>query len=46
MAAVVYLYWTATGYEWIRPGDYHSIVGGDGHVHCLHAYSVDLLAHF
>ena len=45
MAAVVYLHWTATGYDWIRPGHYHSIIGGDGRVHRLHAYSVDLPAH-
>ena len=45
MAAVIYLHWTATGYDWIRPGHYHSIIGGDGRVHRLHAYSVDLLAH-
>jgi hypothetical protein len=45
MAAVIYLHWTATGYSWIRPGHYHSIIGGDGLVHRLHAYSVDLPAH-
>ena len=45
MAAVIYLHWTATGYGWIRPGHYHSIIGGDGRVHRLHAYSVDLPAH-
>ena len=45
MAAVIYLHWTATGYDWIRPGNYHSIIGGDGRVHRLHAYSVDLPAH-
>ena len=45
MAAVIYLHWTATGYDWIRPGHYHSIIGGDGRVHRLHAYSVDLPAH-
>ena len=27
MAAVIYLHWTATGYDWIRPGHYHSIIG-------------------
>ena len=45
MAAVIYLHWTATGYDWIRPGHYHSIIGGDGRVNRLHAYSVDLPAH-
>ena len=45
MAAVIYLHWTATGYDWIRPGHCHSIIGGDGRVHRLHAYSVDLPAH-
>ena len=45
MAAVIYLHWTATGYDWIRPGHYHSIIGGDGRVHRLHSYSVDLPAH-
>ena len=45
MAAVIYLHWTATGYDWIRPGRYHSIIGGDGRVHRLHAYRVDLPAH-
>ena len=45
MAALIYLHWTATGYDWIRPGHYHSIIGGDGRVHRLHAYSVDLPAH-
>ena len=39
------MHWTATGYDWIRPGHYHSIIGGDGRVHRLHAYSVDLPAH-
>ena len=45
MAPTIYLHWTATGYDWIRPGHYHSIVGGDGRVHRLHDYSVDLPAH-
>ena len=45
MAATLYLHWTATGYDWIRPGHYHSIISGDGLVHRLHAYSVDLPAH-
>ena len=45
MAAKIYLHWTATGYDWIRPGHYHSIVSGDGRVHRLHSYSVDLPAH-
>ena len=33
MAATIYLHWTATGYDWIRPGRYHRIIGGDGR-HC------------
>ena len=45
MAAVIYLHWTDTGYEWIWPGRHHTIIGGDGRVHRLHAYSVDLPAH-
>ena len=45
MAATIYLHWTATGYDWIRPGHYHAIIGGDGRVHRLHATSVDLPAH-
>ena len=44
MAAVIDLHWTATGYDWIRSGHYHSIIGGDGRVHRYHAYSVDLPA--
>ena len=32
MAAVIYLHWMATGYGWIRPGQYHSIIGGDSRV--------------
>ena len=45
MASTLYLHWTATGYDWIRPGHYHSIVAGDGRVHRLHSYDVDLPAH-
>ena len=45
MAARIYLHWTATSYDWIRPGHYHSIITGDGLVHRLHSYSVDLPAH-
>ena len=45
MAARIYLHWTATGYDWIRPGHYHSIITGDGRVNRLHSYSVDLPAH-
>ena len=45
MAATIYLHWTATGYDWIRPGHYHSIITGDGRVHRLHSYGVDLPAH-
>ena len=45
MAATIYLHWTATGYDWIRPGHYHRIIGGDGRVHRLHALTADLPAH-
>ena len=45
MAATIYLHWTATGYDWIRPGHYHVIISGDGRVHRVHATSVDLPAH-
>lgn len=45
MASILYLHWTATGYDWIRPGHYHAIVAGDGRIHRLHDYSVDLAAH-
>ena len=45
MAATIYLHWTATGYDWIRPGHYHVIISGDGRVHRLHSTSVDLPAH-
>ncbi len=45
MGATIYLHWTATHYDWVRSGHYHSIIDGDGRVHRLHAYSVDLPAH-
>ena len=45
VAATIYLHWTATGYDWIRPGRYHRIIGGDGRVHRLHALTADLPAH-
>ena len=45
MTATIYLHWTATSYDWIRPGHYHSIISGDGRVHRLHDYNVDLPAH-
>jgi hypothetical protein len=45
MTPTLYLHWTATPYTWIRPGHYHSIIGGDGRVHRLHDYNVDLPAH-
>ncbi|MFL0773619.1 MAG: N-acetylmuramoyl-L-alanine amidase, partial [Prochlorococcus sp.] len=45
MAATIYLHWTPTGYDWIRPGRYHVIISGDGRVHRLHSTSVDLPAH-
>ena len=31
MTPTLYLHWTATPYDWIRPGHYHSIISGDGH---------------
>ena len=43
--AVIYLRWTATGYDLIRPGYCHSTIGGNGQVQRLHVYVVDLLAH-
>lgn len=45
LASILYLHWTATGYDWIRPGHYHAIIGGDGRIHRLHDYSIDLAAH-
>ena len=45
MTPTIYLHWTATPYDWIRPGHYHSIISGDGRVHMLHDYNVDLPAH-
>ena len=45
MTPTLYLHWTATSYDWIRPGHYHSIISGDGRVHRLHDYNVDLPAH-
>ena len=45
MTPTLYLHWTATPYDWIRPGHYHSIISGDGSVHRLHDYNVDLPAH-
>ena len=41
MTPTLYLHWTATPYDWIRPGHYHSIISGDGRVHRLHDYNVD-----
>ena len=41
----IYLHWTATGYQWVQPGHYHTIVTGDGLVHRLHDYNIDLPAH-
>ncbi|MEX1317164.1 MAG: N-acetylmuramoyl-L-alanine amidase [Synechococcaceae cyanobacterium] len=45
MPATIYLHWAATPYSWVRSGVYHTIIGGDGTLHRLHAYSVDLPAH-
>ena len=41
MSATIYLHWTATPYNWVRSGLYHSIIGGDGQVHRLHSYAAD-----
>jgi hypothetical protein len=45
MPATIYLHWAATSYNWLRSGLYHTIIGGDGTLHRLHAYSIDLPAH-
>ena len=45
MPATIYLHWAATPYSWLRSGLYHTIIGGDGRLHRLHAYSIDLPAH-
>lgn len=45
MAARIYLHWTATPYDWVKRGSYHSIVTGDGTLHRLHDYTLDLPAH-
>lgn len=45
MPATIYVHWTATPYNWVRSGLYHSIINGDGHVHRLHSYAADLPAH-
>ncbi len=39
MSATIYLHWTATPYDWVRSGLYHSIISGDGQVHRLHSYA-------
>ena len=45
MPATIYLHWAATPYSWVRSGLYPTIIGGDGTLHRLHAYSIDLPAH-
>ncbi len=45
MPATIYLHWAATPYTWVRSGQYHTIISGDGRLNRLHAYSVDLPAH-
>ena len=45
MAAVIYMQWTATSYEWIRSGHNLAISAVTAVVHRLHAYSADLPAH-
>ncbi|MEB3333293.1 MAG: N-acetylmuramoyl-L-alanine amidase [Synechococcaceae cyanobacterium] len=41
----IYLHWSATPYGWVQPGHYHSIITGDGVLHRLHDYNIDLPAH-
>jgi hypothetical protein len=41
----IYLHWSATPYDWVQSGHYHSIVAGDGVVHRMHDYNIDLPAH-
>lgn len=41
----IYLHWTATGYQWTQPNHYHTIITGDGIVHRLHDYNIDLSSH-
>jgi hypothetical protein len=45
MAPTIYQHWSATPYTWVRTGLYHTIVAGDGHLHRLHSYTIDLNAH-
>ena len=41
----IYLHWSATPYNWVQPGHYHSIVTGDAVLHRMHDYNIDLPAH-
>lgn len=41
----IYLHWSATPYGWVQPGHYHSIITGDGVLHRMHDYNIDLPAH-
>lgn len=43
--AKIYLHWTATIYNWVRSGSYHTVVAGDGKLNRLHDYNIDLPAH-
>ena len=43
--AAIYLHWAATPYTWLRSGLYHTIVSGDGRLHRLHDYTIDLPSH-
>lgn len=45
MAATIYLHWSDTPYSWVRRGTYHTIGAGDGHLHRLHSYTIDLNDH-
>jgi hypothetical protein len=45
MLPKIYLHWTATGYNWVQDGHYHTIVTGDGKVHRRHDYTIDLYTH-
>ena len=41
----IYLQCAATGYGWVLDGIYYSIIVGDGRMHRLHNYALDLPGH-
>lgn len=45
MPAKIYLHWTATHYDWVVRDHYHTIVTGNGRIHRLHDYTIDLSGH-